>query len=307
MSRNPYRISIALMAVWGVLAGQPGIAMAAGSDDDRWVPSLALVFGFAAHQQDGDTVSRDLSGGEPPQPSFDGSRWHNTFEVGGSLELMTPQIPVPGMESGPRLFVSGEILHVSSQTRRLGQVGAPGELIEPETSPFEENAILGQGANNLADIDNIQYGATAGISFPVDIADYRINIKPSARYMYREIDYNGSVVRAFRPLGAIVTRSVELFGSDSQDLHAVGPALELELETTRIRSIGASFYVSGGAYKVVSDKRNSYSATRPDSLGVNTYTATWSTELSPWLYRANLGLRIKWMGFRSGWLGRGKR
>ncbi len=310
MSRTVYRVSIVLHAAW-ILAASPAPAAAqsaAGGDhEDRWIPSLALVLGFTTQKQNGSVSSSQLIGASPGPVlrSFaDNVRYSNSPEVGGSLELLTPTLPLP---LRPRLFVAGEILNVSAQRRNLAVEGDPTGLAEPEgITVFPPESILGQGSTTLADLDTALYGASIGFSIPLQIGDWQLSIKPSARYIHRRATFTGKVFHAFRPVDTGPTRAVQLRGNDSLDVHAIGPALEIEIDTVRISSLAASVYVSGGGYRMLSDRTISFSNTALDSLGQSTYRAIWKADLDEWIYRADVGLRVKWLGLPSGWLGGGK-
>ena len=170
MHRRVYRISIALQAAW-ILAAIPTSAAdrsAADKHADRWIPSWALVFGFTAQEMEGEVSSQEVGGG-PLRPSADNEKTLISPQVGGSLELLTPELPLP---LHPRLFIGGEILNVSNQKRDLAGEGDPTGVREPDDLvTFPAEAILGLGSEVVADLDNVLYGASVGFSIPMKIGD----------------------------------------------------------------------------------------------------------------------------------------
>ena len=303
MSRTVLLILVAFHAAWLFAASPAEAADRSRDGDDRWVPALALVLGFSTLDEQGAVSSADLGGPTPPRPFNDNHKFVTALEVGGSLELATPVLPIP---LRPRFFIAGEIVNVSAQQRKIAAEGDPGRLIPPvNTIQFPEDAILGQGSATLGDYDTALYGASVGLSFPFEIGDWKLSVRPSARYLHRRATFQGLVTRAFRVIDAGPTSELVLRGKDSVDIHAIGPALEFEIEAARVDSIAASVYFGGGAYRLLNDRSISFSTTGQDSLGQSTYSANWTAELDRWMYRAGLGIRVKWLGLPPGWFGSG--
>jgi len=316
MSRTVYRISIVLHALWLLAANSAAAADSssdASDDFDRWIPSIGVTMGFSTQEHKGtvDSTKEVAAFGQIFQVPlneriFDaGQKNLTTIQVGGTVELQTPQL-VPHTWS-PRLFIGGEIVHVSSQRRQIAREGDPSTLREPATAIFPDEAILGQGSATTSDADTVLYGASVGVSIPFEVGDWRISIKPSARYLKQKINFTGIVLDADREVfpGLPPTITVQLYGDDSLDVHAVGPGLEIEVDAARVGSLSASVFISGGAYNVLSDRSVSFSNTVQDNQGEGVYRGFWTAKIDPWIYRANAGFRVKWLGFSSGWLGRG--
>jgi hypothetical protein len=318
MSRSVYRISIVLHALW-LIAASPGSAADQPSntrdDFDRWIPSIALTMGFTTQEHKGSVDSseqvatflgiRDRPLGE--RIYNDSEKSLNAMLIGGTIELQTPSL-LP-RKWGPRIFIGGEILNVSSQKRTIAREGNPSELHGgPPSANFPDEAILGQGSATTSDADNVLYGANIGVSIPFEIADWRVSVKPQARYLNQKIYFSGSVLDAerFGIPGADPTREVEIYGDDSLDVHALGPGLEIEVNAVRMGSIAASVFVSGGAYNVLSDRKTAFSTSVRDNLDTGDFRGDWTAEIDSWIYRANVGFRVSWLGISSGWLGQGE-
>ncbi len=284
-------------------------------NDDRWVPSLALSLGFTTQDIGGSVSSkRTVIGFDFPEfrPSDQSRKYLNSIHVGGQFEMQSPALPIAYVH--PRFIFGGEIYNVSSQRRSIAREGDPrAELTEPAGSnPFSALEILGRGSETAVDLDNVQFGAHIGLSFPVQLGDWRVSIKPSARYLKQELQFFGIVSEAQRGgpddtvsvPRAIPTNVILLQGSENTDVHAVGPGLEIEIEAGGVRNLAASIFISGGAYRVLSDRRIRFSNTVNDSDGTafTNYTGDWTADIDEWLYRANIGFRVKWTGAGSGWL-----
>ena len=326
MSRIVYRISFMLHALWCLTAVPAFADTSSGNIEDRWIPSIALVVGFTAHEHHGEAYGfrtltafgttfdvpinntracEEPTNAAPDCELADNDRSQNNLQVGGSIELATP--PLFDSKWAPRIFFGGEIAHVSAQRRQIAREGDPSELREPTVTRFPSESILGQGTETTSDADNILFGASIGLSVPVQIGDWKLNIKPSARYVNQKVNFAGVLLNAERAdfIGNGPTTSVSLYGQDSLNLHAIGPGLEIEIEAVRIQSFAGSVFISGGGYRVLSDRDSSFTTRGTDNFGNDDYSAVWSAKVERWMYRASAGVRIKWLGASSGWLGLG--
>jgi len=323
MSRTCYRTSIVIHALWflgflGFLAtssaGAADPQSEASDDFDRWIPSLGITLGFTTQEHNGsvDSSEQIVAFGLPfdvplgDRVFADGRKNVTNLVIGGTAELQTPEL-LPFRWS-PRIFIGGEISHVSSQRRTPAREGNPGPINDPGDIPIPSDAILGQGSSVSSDADTILYGASVGVSIPIQIGDWRVSLKPSARYLNQEINFRGLVANAQRtgPLGnQPPTTIVEIRDSDSLEVHALGPGLEIEIDAARVKSIAASVFISGGAYNVLSDRKVSFSKRVRDNLDTGDFRGDFTAEIDRWIYRANIGFRVKWLGFSSGWLGQG--
>ena len=284
-------------------------------DADRWVPSLSLTLGFSFHAMEGEVSSQDLTNGGDLRQTVDNDKVSRSPVAGGRLGLLSPSLPIP---LKPRLFFEGEIAAVSNQKRRVAREGTPTGIVQPEPNilgnfNFEESQIIGTGSVTQADIRNRQYGAAAGLFIPFEIGDWHLALKPGARYLRRTMEFDGRVIAARRfdrrdP--AEDTQQIFLSGDDDLDINAIGPSLELEIDVARWwDNVGASLFVGGGAYRILGDRDVSFSDTKSvfnSSTGLfDTFRATFSSEVDPWIFHGSVGLRVRWQGFAPGWLGKG--
>lgn len=117
-------------------------------------------------------------------------------------------------------------------------------------------------------------------------------------------------------------REVTLSGDESRTFDGVGPGLEVEMDVGHYGPIGISLFAGGSAYRVFGDRSIHFSDSvefpdpvqptwdgpywspppegadnpEPLSLPADTYTARWSHEVDPWLFRAMVGVRFSWLG-----------
>jgi hypothetical protein len=338
-----FRLVCALVALQvpfsgAALAGE--VANSVGqAGEDRWVPSLAITSGLTIQKLQG-SVDSVLFQPEtnptavPLQGSFDDDDLAVSPFVGGSLEVMTPALPIP---LRPRLFMSGEILPTFDNERRVAVDKNPGCLRGPEVGApcvmdivglldrsFAEDAVIGQGSLTTADIDTLVYGASFGVSFPARIAERQIRIKPSAGWITYKVDSTGTVVDAACPTYPpqpqinpnkcipIVTdpqgalRETVLMGSGSQRFHGIGGGLDIEMDTIRYGPLGVSLFLGARAYRILGDRTIAFSAEQTfgvgfDGTGMQVFpaersVAAWEVEVDPWMYRAHVGIRFQWLG-----------
>jgi len=336
MPRTAYRISpvlrflpvFALVMTSFLASGGAFADSRSEANENRWIPSLAITLGTTIHEHGGSAGSdgfRFAGLANPPvpfenegretllRPDALGAQTHKSINVGGMLEIETPSLPLPLMR--PRFFFGGEFQQISSQQRNLAAEGnAEPVLTDPlGVLPFSALALRGRGTKIASDLDNMQFGAWIGLSFPVQVGDWKVSIKPSARYLNQKVYFAGifshGIRDNFNDIGAIVrtspTNTFLVQFSDSLDVHAIGPGLEIEIEAGSVRSFTASVFISGGAYRVLSDRDIQVDTTAsPSSTGLPIFffETHFTAELDPWIYRANMGLRFKWKGSPQGWL-----
>jgi hypothetical protein len=287
---------------------------------DQWVPSLSVISGLTIQDWEGALASScmpcspPVPGGGPLREPASGSDLDVTPYVGGSLELMTPELPIP---ASPRLFVGGEISATFGSERALASEGNPGTLASPlpegaVSTPFGEDVVLGQGSETVAQLDSPIYGAYAGIAFPFELYGRQLRVKPSFAWIRYRVDVEGLVVDAEcqpqplfggtqcnteLPNGFL--REIRLQGSGSATFDGIGPGLDIELDTGRAGPVGTSLFLGARAYHILGDRKIEFgdSQSFDDQLGTDETRARWSFEADAWMYRVGIGMRFQWLGF----------
>lgn len=297
--------------------------------DRRWIPSLAPTAGLTLQNMDSSVESFCLRGG-PPQPTLgniacgvpslntigplrpanSGSDLAVSPYVGGSLQLLSPVIPIPGR---PRLFVDGEVVAYFTADRDIAKEGDPGQITFPDPPipvAFPAAALGGSGSKTSSTLATFGYGAGLGIAFPIHFRERRIWVKPSAGWLRYTVDVEGLVVAGLKndplvqplppapPYGNVV-REVRLSGHDSLVVNAIGPGLEFELETVRFGPIGTTLFLNADAFRVLGNRKVEFSQSTTisgDGMGADLYLASWSYEAKPWVFRTGIGMRFHWIG-----------
>jgi hypothetical protein len=308
-----------------VLASALALPLTAqGSDQDgadRWVPSIAGVSGITAQDWDADVSSIVCRGCTIPDPlgrevelrvPANGDDRDITPYVGASLELMTPELPVPG---SPRLFAGAEILGAFGIERKIARQGQPGTVRSPapegaqENTSFDAEVALGQGGRTVATMSDVMYGIYAGVSFPFDLNGRAIRIRPGLAWIRYEIDLEGLVVDAdCQPqLGrtecntnlAGFLRETRLPGSATETFDGIGPALDVEMDTGRLGPLGTSLFLGTRVYRILGDTDVDFRSgpiTISDQLGTDDAAARFGFEVDDWMYRVGIGMRLQWLG-----------
>ncbi len=299
--------------------GDPG-EHAKQAGEDRWVPSLAITGGVTIQQQDGISNSFlvDLNANSTPlQGLIDGSDTAVSPFVGGSLELMSPALPIRWR---PRLFVSGEILPTFAVDRDLAVVGNPSCIRGPEPNApcardpgglsgtaFNADNANGQGSNLIAHVATLVYGANLGVAFPVEFRERQLRIKPSVGWINYKVEADGLVVdaacgnpNAIPPSTRCndFLREITLAASDSQRFNGIGPGVDVEMDAGQLGPLGVSLFLGGRAYAIVGDRDFSFGATKSydDQLGTDDATALFEAKVDPWMFRGHVGIRFHYLG-----------
>lgn len=331
----------------------PGLGVTGGvtfQPQEASVESSCQVGGPGAPGGQGLIEIPPCSGGVPPsagplRPSDSDSEWTVSPYVGVDLQLMTPALPIP---TRPRLFARGEILPTFASTRSIASEADPTGVSAPtfggtgQVQPpgfYTEKAIGGQGSETESTVQTLVWAAGMGLAFPFEVRGRLLRLKPSFGWIRYEVEVEGIVVRALkndRPdpqqrLGRVIRdctfspdtenptsatcSGVSLSGSGSQWFNGIGPGLELEMDAFRWGPIGVSLFLGGNAYKILGERRVSFSESvtypnpsppnppvpgppplAPNRIPADTYSANWSFEVDPWLYRAGVGIRFHWLG-----------
>ena len=318
--------ALALLTAFPVhrAAAQDGGRLAGSGQDggDRWVPSLAIIGGVTVQDWSGAVESEicrgcpipdPLAREEPLRDPATGSDLDVTPYIGGNLELMTPELPIP---SSPRLFVGGEVAAAVGVSRILAQEGEPGTIESPLPEAgsgnrgFSEDTALGQGSETVAQLGNVIYGANAGVAFPFELYGRALRLKTSFAWIRYEIDVEGLVVDAeCQPVPPGRTecndnlpngflREIRLQGSGSGTFDGIGPGLDIEMDIGRFGPLGTSLFAGARFYYILGEREIAFGDSQPydDQLGTDQTRARWSFEADPWIYRLGLGLRFQWLG-----------
>jgi len=310
---------VAGLVALGFAAMRAGAAEA--GDIDRWVPSLSFSFDAARQKSEGSVSSGFVMG--PPLPPYgtgcfgtgglcptsrteaalidhpdQGSDTSVAPVVGAALELMTPRL-LHGLLD-PRLFVHADGMLAFGFERNLAGRGRPGPFTPPISFPratdVEEGAVPGQGSRARWQLEKYPYGAGAGVAFTFTLLQRTFRFKPSFEWIEVKEDFIGVTDRVIKlrspspPASGLTNfRPISLTKIDKRMFDAIGPGVELEIDTARLGPIQTSVYVSGRFYHFLSSLNTTLSAT-------NQYgeTATWTFQPERWLYRAGAGFRLRW-------------
>jgi hypothetical protein len=298
------------------------------------VPSLAPIFGTTIQRWEGGVESQICRGCTFPspmsqalRPAASGDDRDVTPFIGGNLELMTPELPIP---TRPRLFVGGEIAATFGVDRTIAQEADPVGLSSPfppgtPNQPFSEDTLLGQGSETIATLGSPFYSAYAGVAFPFQLYGRQLRIRPAFAWMHYTVDVEGTVLDAEcldqpppRPQGIPpnlcntvvsqgvvvegILREIQLEGSDTGSFDGIGPGLDIEMDTGVFGPLGTSIFLGGRAYRILGDRKIEVEGSQsfPDQgpgLPMSETGARWSFEADPWMYRVFVGLRVQWLGF----------
>jgi len=298
---------------------------------DRWVPSIAVTSGISMVSLDGSVESFDGMGGEL-RPPVSGRGLDTSPLLGGDLEIMTPQLPVP---LSPRLFFSGEVGAQFTTQRDLAREGsATGATHDPlpipagatiPASTYAQDSLRGLGSEAAEQIQTLNLGAGFGVAIPFTFRDRPMLFKTSAEYLTYEVSYSGRVTSGQclpltatdttcvtwqrrnlnGPVGPVIPgyqRNILLQAPDTTTrYHAIGPAIELEMETGDIGPFTHALYIGARGYRTLGDRAArstelTASESYSDPIGDDAYTADWDYKIDRWMYRVIVGLRFNYVG-----------
>jgi hypothetical protein len=258
--------------------------------------------------------------------------------VGGSLQLLTPEIPIP---TRPRFFVQGELLPTFATDRNIAAEGDPSGVEVPVAqntgfilgpTSFFQNEFVGVGSRTTSTVETLVYGANLGLAFPFEVRGRRLWLKPSVAWLRYEVKVEGKLEAGIKddsplvrgpntrdctfvpnpafpgPPGSSVPEflaapcsGISFSGEDSMWFQGIGPGLELEMEAARWGPIGASLYLDARAYKILGDRELSFasSVNYPTSLG----RIPADTYRANWSFSVDPWLYRAGVGIRFSWLG----
>jgi hypothetical protein len=273
-------------------------ASAADESDTRWnwrgwTPSLDVGMGVVTNDVDGFVRGEEIGVGTLRTPISD-SDSAITPHVKFALTLTSPSLTwFPGR---PSLFGTVESLPTFSLTRNVAAEGGSGGLAPPDTTgPFPEGAISGQGSRTRIKTKPLAYGLRAGLSFPVNIGGYHIQISPGVSWIRYAYDIKGVLDSAVKPDPADpFFRPISLEAYGKLYLDGVGPSLALEIDAGPAGPFITAGYIEGSAHRLLSDRKMNISdnQTITDQIGTSQYQARWGVEADKWTYRVGIGFRL---------------
>jgi hypothetical protein len=307
---------------------------------NAWLPSFAITSGVLVQRQsalqqsfgvDGETGARSFL--RPPKYDNDVAA---TAFVGGALELMTPELPVP---TGPRLFVTGEILPSFGPERQV-QDDEPSRIRGPELNtvpaveednthftnvpgrprrqPFSEDEVKGDGMRTRWEVKQMVYSAKAGVAFGFDLLGRELRIKPSVGWINFAVEAKGLLVHAdcdpvtqctntYTSAGVLFSpgfvRESILSAQDGDVFNGFGPGVDLEMDTGRLGPLSTALFMGLAGYYIPGDRDIDFNAVKTfdDQLSpspeVDVNSAIFHVRIDPWLWRAGIGMRFHWIGF----------
>jgi hypothetical protein len=310
------RIARSALCVGAALAIASLPCSAKEQDEEGWVPSLALFYDMLGQRGEAAIATSDVM--QPPITTdcreFNQDLWgcpqspvQVTFPsqgndtdvvpmVGASLELMTPSLLERFL--APRLFAHADGAASFGFERNLAGERKPdtffAETPVPPAFDIFERSVSGQGSRALIQVERWVFGAGLGVAFTTTVFDRTIRIKPSFEYFTHEIDMISSVHRAVKQVDPATSlagfRLIELSAEDTVTMHALGAGLEVEADTGRLGPLIISLFMMGRGYRYASDL--GYTFTDTNERGE---FATWTYDIDPWLWRAGLGIRFRWV------------
>ncbi len=158
------------------------------------------------------------------------------------------------------------------------------------------DAILGRGTRIRTKVQPWGFMAGLGVAFEVPLLEDRVlRIKPSVEYRRERIwaEIFLGEAQSLDGSAQCPCRSISLAAGEKQTLHAVGPGLELEVDSGRVGSVVITTYGAFRAYVAV-DGRNvtirgagSFDDGTPANVRGRLSRDRWS-------YRYGVGVRFRW-------------
>ena len=296
------------------LAGQgfaeDATAEAIQAEPSPWTVGIGIPIGLEIHDVRASSstgfvgspsrVWDDLGQLQLLRPASSGDVRVTGVTFGGELEIVSPRIS--DTLGQPRIFARSALeMNLAADTKPtaeggIGPIRLPLDASGNPPSSFPERSILGQGSEGLYKVDRLQIRVGAGVAFSLVFMDRPLRIKPSVEYLRRESVMRGSLNRAIAlpgtpPLLTSIdqTRIEEVRTSAKRIFHAIGPGLELEMDTGRIGPLVVSVFAGFRAFHFLGTRKEEMKG--QTSAGED---VTFNFELDAWLYRADTGLRFRW-------------
>ena len=308
------------------VAANENLSAVPRKEADRWIPSLALEGGISFQKWDADVSSQacrdcafDDPGAdpEPLQPGGAGDDRDSTALIGIQLELMSPQLPIPG---SPRFFIGGEIAPTFGNERDIVSRGQPGSIGSPSTNEntrFSDAIATGQGSTVTMKRDELTFGLSAGLAFPFELFGRELEIRPSLNWTRFDVELDGFVSDADcklvtfgnvtstqcnspgPPVPAGFLRQTQIRTSTDETFDGIGPGLHVEMKAGRVGPLGTTVFAGARFFRLLGDKDveiRSAPTTVSDELGTDQTAARFGFEVDDWIYRFGVGIRLQWLG-----------
>lgn len=292
-------ISLLLVFLLGAPEGHAaGSRRARGEPGTSWTTSLGFL--LAVDSQEGDArASSSARGG------LAGDGVLLTPLVGLEAEIHTP--PLLEKLGRPRLFLRGGVSRAFDVGRTIEKEGSPGPIDIPIIDPDQDGnpdqrtpiaAVGGRGTRFETEVQPWGFMAGLGLAFEIPIAKdpgRTVRLKPSIEYR-RERFQASAFVGSAQSIDAselCPCRSANFAITEKQTLHAIGPGLELEMDTGRLRSTIVTLYGAFRAYHVIDGGSLDFSGDgRFDDATPISLEGRFERE--PWSFRFGVGLRFRW-------------
>jgi hypothetical protein len=218
--------------------------------------------------------------------------------VAGAFEVMTPKL-LSGLAK-PRLFAHGDVAFGFPPEYEIVTIGTPGPFMTGQTrGRLNEASILGQGTTVWAQVDSLLVFAGFGVAFTFDVWDRTFRLKPSVEYVREKVEIRAVTRRAI----ALITpannlnqfRYVTLLGPPTEKVfNALGPGIELELDTRRAGSFVLSVFVDAQAHWFLGDRSPDLKITLRDENQFGE-AAEWGFLKNRWGFLGQVGLRFRYL------------
>jgi hypothetical protein len=264
-------------------------------DFHGWRPSISAAMGVHGTDVEGFVVSKD-SMGQDIRPSDARTDYAVTPLAQFTVGVETPEIPrVPGRIS---FFANFDFLLMFPIERNVASEGSPtGFEIESQAPNIPEGLIEGQGSQTTVATELPAYGATGGISLPVNVGDWlSFDLRAGVSWMRYRWEIDGVVLEAIKPssIGRDF-RAVELRAHGTLDSEGVGPYLGIQFQPYELGPFQASAFIDAAYYRLLSDREIILTDTMQSTDNLpppETYTAIWGFRVGDDFWRATAGVRF---------------
>jgi hypothetical protein len=288
-SPGPIKKSKALLAasIWLLGLCSPAFAQTPRTkSDDAWLPGISVSLQVSQQRAEGSissTLATDTVSNSDPTPVPLSSDKHDNYFVPIipiAFQLESPTLELPEWAGRPRASIEAAYHFIPSVERDFI---VDGKFVTIPPNPTAASQGLG---GQLRIGRQHQWSVSAGLSFPFEVFDSPIHIRPS-------ISYLGQWVRAdMKAIGVqIGTDTLLNLGDDaSKALHYLGPRLTLEADAGRMADTRFVFFFDTAAYfsRVAGDQ---VIRGRDISAGE---TAQFEYEPDSLLFQVGIGVRVVW-------------